>query len=117
MKFLVFDTETIANMCMVEINDAYGCPVVLPDGYKMTRWDKVIETTEGDGECGFYKPQDMVNRKSEDIMKKVSMEFQEHPELPKDYNPFPDPVYPTSKQGGTESTANADGGGNSGAGN
>lgn len=79
MSFLIFDDETLADEALQRVNDNFGCPIHLPDGYVMNTWDDIIKKFDDDF-WGFYRAPD-------DYMDGVDGWIDEPSKVPSDWFP------------------------------
>ena len=56
MSFLVWNNQQDAEDSLNELNNLYGCPYVLENGYRMDRWDSNTKSDVSE-EWGFYSPE------------------------------------------------------------
>lgn len=89
MTFLTWDNQDDAENSVAALNVMYGCPYTAENGYRMDRWDFVIKSF-GSYEYGFFKPEERMGMKIDDLMSGLMPGFTEHKGMPSEFRP-PDP--------------------------
>jgi len=84
MSFLVWNNQGDAEDSLTAINTLYGCPYLAENGYRMDRWDFVVKSNTTN-DHGFYKPEERLGMKMDDLMVSITPGFIEHEERPEDF--------------------------------
>lgn len=94
MSFIIWDNHHDCETSLNDINLAYGCPYVLPNGYRMDEWD-ILTKSDTSNEWGFFAPEYRPGMSVDYLRGLLVQPFLEMDERPVDWLPEDD-------QGGDE---------------
>jgi len=86
MSFLIWQNQTDCRNSLKAVEDEYGCPYKLSNGYRMDQWDFDTESREG-GQFGFFAPEERPKHSVEDLRDGLIAGFSEFDERPEDWLP------------------------------
>lgn len=86
MAFLVWNNKQDGEDSIAAVNAMYGCPYRSENGYRMDQWDFTIKSNIDEG-CGFYKPEERLGMKMDDLMPALVSGFIENNEKPEEFYP------------------------------
>ncbi len=86
MSFVRWNNQNKCTNSLAAVNDEYGCPYELLNGYKMTLWDVMTESLAG-GEWGFFAPESRPGKSEEDLMDTLDPSYTMTDEQPDGWTP------------------------------
>ena len=95
MSFLVFvhpsDSKKNAEDSLAAVNAVYGCPLIMENGYRMDRWDVLIQSNDGT-QWGFHTPEARLGKRRGQLMGVISGGFSEFGGMPSSFIPDNDEI-------------------------
>lgn len=73
MSFMIWDNQGQAVSTLQKMNNGYGCPYELSNGYKMDSWD-VVSKSDVSNNWGFMSPEDRPGSEEEGVLAEDLME-------------------------------------------
>jgi len=89
MTFLIFDSEEDYLAAIEEVNNAYGCPIKLPNGYEMRAFVVPKEKSNGEIKWGFTKPKTRLGKTGQFVMGRIRGNFSVLSKRPRNWRKQP----------------------------